>query len=64
MFFIITKEGYHEKNRIVIILMMSIFVFAPKKVFASLIYNNIHIDYRFFVDEDSSNEGNLYFKLY
>ena len=38
--------------------------FIPKNTFAIQVYNNVNIDYRFFVDEDESNAGSLKFKLY
>ena len=36
----------------------------PKNTFALQVYNNVNLDYRFFVDEEESDAGSLKFKLY
>lgn len=55
-----------KKNIIMLVLMFVLCVglFMPKNTFALQVYNNVNIDYRFFVDEDDGNVGNLKFKLY
>ncbi len=52
-----------KKNKLLILLVaICIGLFVPKDVFAFKVYNNINVDYRFFVDED--NAGDLKFRLY
>ena len=55
-----------KKNIIMLVLMFVLCVglFIPKDAFALEVYNNVNIDYRFFVDENESDAGNLKFKLY
>ena len=54
------------KNKFFLILLVVMcFGFVPKNIFALQVYNNnVNIDYRFFVDEDEIDAGNLKFKLY
>lgn len=53
-----------KKNSLLILLFVMCIGFIPKNTFALQVYNNVYIDYRFFVDEDESDAGNLKFKLY
>ena len=53
-----------KRSLFILLFVMCIGVFIPKNTFALPIYNNVNIDYRFFVDEDDSDAGNLKFKLY
>ena len=53
-----------KKNLFVILAVMCIGLFIPINASALQVYNNVNIDYRFFVDEDESNAGALNFKLY
>ena len=57
-----------KKKSLLIILLMSIGFLIPTGVFAvevnNYIYNNIDIDYRFFVDEEKDQEGKKKFRLY
>lgn len=46
-----------NKSLFVLLLIICISLFIPKEVFAFYVYNNVNIDYRFFVDEDKSNAG-------
>ena len=52
------------KKKTMFIILLYIGLFIPKNTFALQVYNNVNIDYRFFVDEDESDAGNLKFKLY
>ena len=55
-----------NKSLLVLLGVICIGLFIPKNTFAEeiKIYNNVYIDYRFFIDEDESKAGNLKFKLY
>ena len=53
-----------KKKSLFILLFVMCIGFIPKNTFALQVYNNVNIDYRFFVDEDESDAGNLKFKLY
>jgi len=53
-----------KKNLFFLIMIVCVGLLIPKDTFALQVYNNVNIDYRFFVDEDDSDEGNLKFKLY
>ena len=52
------------KSLFIILLVLCTGIFMPKNTFALNVFNNVNIDYRFFVDEDESNAGKLKFKLY
>ena len=58
----------NKKNLFILLLVMCVGYFAPIRVFAvevnNYIYNNIDIDYRFFVDEEKDQEGKKKFRLY
>ena len=51
-------------NKFFIIILLAVFFILPKNTVALQVYNNVNIDYRFFVDEDESDTGNLHFRLY
>jgi len=53
-----------KKNLFFLIMIVCVGLLIPKDTFALQVYNNVNIDYRFFVDEDDSDAGNLKFKLY
>jgi len=53
-----------NKKQFIFLVVICIGLFMPREVFAFEVYNNVNIDYRFFVDEDNNNAGNLKFKLY
>lgn len=51
-------------NKFFIIILLAVFFILPKNTVALQVYNNVNIDYRFFVNEDEGNVGNLKFRLY
>lgn len=53
-----------KKSLFIILIIMCVVLFIPKDTFALQVYNNVNIDYRFFVDEYENDVGNLKFKLY
>jgi len=52
------------KRLFIFLILVCVGFFVPKNTFALQVYNNVNIDYRFFVDEDESDSGNLHFRLY
>ena len=55
-----------KKSLFILLVIMCIGLFVPKNTFAMNQYKNINfvIDYKFSVNEDENNAGNLKFKLY
>ena len=53
-----------KRNMFILFVVICIGLFIPKNTFALQVYNNVNIDYRFFVDEDENDAGNLKFRLY
>ena len=52
-----------KKALFILLLVVCVGYSIPTGVFANGVYNNINIDYKFFID-DSEQDGNFKFKLY
>lgn len=53
-----------KKKSLFLLFLFCVVLLIPKNTFALQVYNNVNIDYSFFVDEDEADAGNLKFKLY